>query len=226
MMLTLPVVLMWAVAAAQAGTELPLVASHLVTGPSSHVELTNRGSQPITAWSLAVVTQRGAGGTHREVETADGYLSEVTHGLPGSSDRFDRLMPGQTRQIALDSVPEGAKVEVVAVVLEDRTAFGDPEVVKAIFDHRAAERDELRKVVDILNDVLKAKQGVAALEELKARLGAPSPDQSTPHRAACEAVQTYLQRAAGSNAEEADRSIRTYAAFVQREHDLAMKHSR
>ena len=34
--------------------DLPVVASHLATGPNSHVQLTNTGSQAVNAWSLAI----------------------------------------------------------------------------------------------------------------------------------------------------------------------------
>src|SRR5256885_1637068 len=66
----------------------PVSVSNLVTGPQSHVRLTNTASQPVTAWSLAITTSTGANRTHGEVETVDGYLSEVTRGLPGSSERL------------------------------------------------------------------------------------------------------------------------------------------
>ena len=62
---------------------MPLIVSDVTTGASSHVRITNTASQPVTAWSLAVDDRIDqAAGTHREVYTTDGYLSEVTHGLP------------------------------------------------------------------------------------------------------------------------------------------------
>src|ERR1700737_4695154 len=90
-----------AVATFVVAQDLPVVASHLVTGANSQIELTNTGKQPVTAWSLAVVTPAEGRGTHRIIETVDAYLSEVTRGLPGSSEKTDRLLPGQTRRISL-----------------------------------------------------------------------------------------------------------------------------
>ncbi len=214
-----------AFAALASAADLP-VASHLVTGPSSYVELTNTAAQPVTAWSLVITTQAD-GRIRRTFETVDAYLSEVTHDLPGSSPRLDRLMPGESRRFALDPVPEGADAEVIAVVLDDRTAMGDPGTLQSIFEKRAVERDQLRSVVDTFDAVLTAKQGVAALEELRDRLGPSSEgDPSTPHRSACQAVDTALQRATVSSVEQADQLIRTYAAFVQRQYQVAAKHSR
>src|SRR5262249_42760713 len=102
-----------------AASDLPLAVSDVVTGPKSHVRITNRSSQPVTAWSLAVITHPDPDRTHREVYTADGYLSEATHGLPGASENVERLLPGQSRELPLDPLPADAKVEVAAVVLGD-----------------------------------------------------------------------------------------------------------
>jgi len=52
------------------------------------------------------------------------------------------------------------------------------------------------------------------------------PQESTPHRTAREAVETYLQRAIAGNADAAEQSIRAYAALVARQHELAVKPSR
>jgi len=61
--------------------DVPVTVSQLVTGAPSHVRLTNTSRQAVTAWSLATTAVSGDR-THREVYTADGYLSEVTHGCP------------------------------------------------------------------------------------------------------------------------------------------------
>jgi hypothetical protein len=203
--------------------DLPLTVSDLVTGPKSHVRITNRSSQPVTAWSLAVTTHPNPGRTHREIYTADGYLSEVTHGLPGSSELVERLMPGQSRELPLDTLPPDATVEVAAVVLGDGSAFGDEELISSIFAHRVKERDALRAVVDTFNEVLPAKNGTAALEALRARLtDVAEREESVPCRAALAAVQTYSQKQDG---EDIDRALATYAAFVKKEYDLAAQHS-
>src|SRR5712692_8164083 len=154
-------------------SDLPVVAGRLVTGSASHVELRNTGNQPATAWVLAITTH-GDGRTHRVVQTRDTYLSEVTRGLPGSVEELDWLRPGRTRTMTLDPLPGDATVQVLAVVLEDGTSLGDAQAVTSIFERRAAERDELRKVVDAFRDALKTGRGLAALSALKARLG-PSP---------------------------------------------------
>src|SRR6266478_172223 len=110
-------------------TEMPVTVSNLVTGPQSRVRLTNTSKQPVTAWSLATTMQAEGGRTHREVYTADGYLSEVTHGLPGASERLERLLPGQSRDITLDPLPAGATVEIIAVVMDDGSASGDEQAI-------------------------------------------------------------------------------------------------
>jgi hypothetical protein len=204
-----------------AAAAIPVAVSDLVTGPQSHVRLTNTASQPVTAWSLAISTPAGPGRTHREVETADGYLSEVTHGLPGSSERLERLMPGQSREIALGQLPDGARAEVVAAVLDDGTAFGEEEFLAPIFAKRAKERDALKAVADAFRDVLTASHGAQAIEALRGRLTAlVQRDDSLPCRAAVDAVQSVARK---TDAAEIDRSLQNYAAFVQREQALAVK---
>jgi len=211
------------ISAVFAAAESPLTVSDVVTGPSSHVKLTNTAAQPVTAWSLAA-TSTSDGRTHREVYSSDGYLSEVTHGLPGANERLERLMPGESRQLPLDPLPAGTTVEVVAAVLADGTALGDEQAIAAIFAHRAKERDALKAVVDAFNDVLPARHGAEALTALRERFAALAQrDESIPCRAALEAVQTFQQKA---GAEEIDNSLRTYAAFVQKEYALAERHSK
>jgi hypothetical protein len=206
--------------------DLPLVVSQLVTGPGSQVQLTNTGTQPVNAWSLAITTSAGAGRTHQEVRTVDAYLSEATRGIAGFPEKLDHLNAGQARVIQLDPLPADAAVRVVAVVLEDGTAAGDPNVIKSIFERRVIERDELRAVVETFNAVLAAQRGLPALEELKRRLAASSPQQeSTPHRAAREAVDSYWQRATPENADQIEQLLRGYVALVERQHALAVRHS-
>src|SRR5258706_1595153 len=114
-------------AVAQA-SEMPLTVSDLVTGAASHVRVTNTARQPVTAWSLAA-TSPTPNGTHREVYSADGYLSEVTHGLPGSNPRLERLTPGESRELPLDPLPPGSSVAVIAAVLDHGTAIGDEQAI-------------------------------------------------------------------------------------------------
>jgi hypothetical protein len=203
--------------------EMPLTVSNVVTGPKSAVTLTNTSKQPVTAWSLATTTHGDGGRTHREVYTADGYLSEVTHGLPGSSERLERLLPGQSRQITLDPLPADATVEIVGVVMDDGSAIGDEQVIAPIFAKRVRERDALKAVVDGFNDVLPARHGPEAVAALTERFAAiVQRDDSIPCRAAIDAVQNVARK---TNADEIDQSLRTYADFVKRQYELAARHS-
>jgi len=213
-----------ALVAGAAAADLPLTTSHLVVGPNSRVTLTNTANQPVTAWALATVTHQPGGRTHREVEIADGYLSEATHGLPGASARLERLMPGQSREIAIDPVPDEGTVEIVAVVLDDGTALGDETVLGEIFARRAKERDALGAVAATFEDVLRSTHGVEALDALRSRLTAIAQrEESLPCRAAIDAVNRY--RSARSDPAAIDQSLSTYAAFVAREYEIAAKHA-
>ena len=211
-----------ALIAAALAAEIPLRVSDIAPGTPGKVRLTNTSRLPVTAWSLAT-TQSSDGRTHREVHTTDGYLSEATHGIPGASAALERLMPGESRQVAIDPLPPGASVEAIAAVLDDGTAIGDEQALSAIFARRAKERDALAAVVAAFKDVLPAKHGAEALAELRQRFTAlVQREDAVPCRAALDAVQAYQQKA---NAEEIDRSLQTYASFVAREYDLAERHS-
>lgn len=202
------------------------VRARIVSGSPPRVELTNTGAQSITAWSFAVTSPNAQGGVHREVHSADVYLGEVTRGLPRSEEHLDWLRPGQSRALPIDVVPPGAAVELIAVVLADGTAVGDPQTITSWFDHRQRERDELHRVVDAFNTVLESQRGVAALEALKRRLAVSGDGQeSVPHRAAREAVDAYLSQATPGNDDATDRAARTYAALVARQYALAVKHA-
>ncbi len=210
-------------ASAAQAAESPVIISDLVTGEASHVRITNTSRQPVTAWSLAATTESSGGRTHREVYTTDGYLSEVTHGLPKAAERLERLMPGQSRDLPLDPLAAGAKVDVIATVLDDGTAIGEEGAVAAIFANRVKERDALKEVVDAFHAVLPAAHGAEALSALKARLGAlVERNDNVPCHAALEAVQAYERR---GHTQSIDKSLRTYADFVTREYALAVKHS-
>ena len=134
--------------------DLPVVASHLVTGPNSHVELTNTSDQPVTAWTLVVTAVDKDGTTHRSTETIDAYLSEVTRDFAGMSGKVDRLLPGQAREVPLEPAAAGATAEVTAVILQDGTALGDEETIASVFEHSAKERDQLKEVVGLFDGVL------------------------------------------------------------------------
>jgi len=208
-----------------AGADLPIEIARLVTGSSSHVDIKNTAAQPVTAWVVVVSTPTPTG-THRDVETIDGYLSEATRGLPRSSDRTNRLMPGESRQLSLGSLPPTATVQISAVVLDDGTALGDPEAINAIFDQRAKERDALKEVVETFRSVLEVKHGKDALDELKRRFDdTTSTPETAAHLAARDAVDSYLRRATPENVAEIDRLLREYVSLVSREYDLAVRHS-
>jgi hypothetical protein len=222
MRLFLPALLAAMVSAAQAA-ESPVIISDLVTGEASHVRITNTSRQPVTAWSLAATTEKPGGGTHREVYTTDGYLSEATHGLPKAAERLERLMPAESRELPLDPLAPGARVDVVATVMDDGTAMGDEAAVAAIFANRVKERDALKAVVDVFAAVLPEKHGADALSALRERFTAMVQQNDTvPCHAALDAVQAYERKA---QAPEIDASLRTYADFVNREYQLAAKHS-
>jgi hypothetical protein len=211
------------VSAAVSASDMPLAVSDVVTGPHSHVRLANTARQPVTAWSLAASSPSPNGGTHREVYTADGYLSEVTHGLPGANERLDRLMPGESRELPLDPLPAGSTVAVVAAVLDDGTAVGEEAAVASIFARRAKERDALKAVVDTFAGVLPSKHGADALTTLRERFAALAQrDDTMPCRAALDAVQQFQRK---TNTDEIDNSLRMYADFVRRQYDLAKKHA-
>jgi hypothetical protein len=204
--------------------EFPVTA-RLTAGPPSRVELKNTGTRAITAWSFAVVSPTQTG-THREVHSADVYLSEVTRGLPGSEAHLDWLRPGESRTVPVDAAPSGASVEIVALVLEDGTAIGEQAAIASVFAHRASERDELKKVVDAFNAAMQSRRGVAALEELQQRFAATAGAQeSVPHRSAREAVESWLQKAKAGGEDQVDQSVRSYVAFVTRQYEAASKHA-
>jgi hypothetical protein len=201
--------------------------ARIVAGSPPRVELTNAGNQPITAWSFAVVSPNAQGGMHRELHTADVYLSEVTRGLPRSQEHLDWIQPGRSTMVPIDVAPAGATVEVVAVVLADRRALGDPQTIRSFFEHRRVERDQLREVSEIMNGVLKTQRGVAALKTIDAQLAARGGGESVPLLTAREAVAAYLAKAgSGSGQDEAaDQQIRQYTAFVTKQYELAATHA-
>jgi hypothetical protein len=204
--------------------DLPLSVK-LVTS-SNQVELRNTGSQPINAWAFAVTSPNAGGGIHRVFQSADVYLSEVTGGLQGAAPHLNRLMPGESRLVPTDTPPAGASAQPVAVILQDNTAMGDEAQIASFFEKRAAERDQLKEVVDLLNAAAASAHGTAALEDLQRRLGTSSGEaESVPHRSAREAVAAWQQKAKTAGADELDGSIKAYASFVARQYDVAAQHA-
>src|SRR5262249_4214574 len=132
-------------------------------------------------------------------------------------------MPGESRDLPIDPLPSGAKVEVIATVLDDRTAIGDEQALAAIFANRVKERNALKSVVDTFDGVLPTVHGADALSALRDRFRAlVAREDNVPCHAALDAVQTYQTSA---DPAQIDRSLRTYADFVTREYELAVKHS-
>ena len=71
--------------------------------------------------------------------------------------------------------------------------------------------------------MLPAKHGADALAALKDRFAAlVEQNDNVPCHAALDAVQAYERK---GQADQVDKSLRTYADFVTREYDLAVKHS-
>jgi len=196
----------------------------VMPGSPARVELTNTGTQPITAWSFTVATPT-ATGVHREGHSADVYLSEVTGNLPGAQPHLDRIMPGQSRALPVDAAGADASVQLTALILQDGTGLGDPATLKTFFDRRATEREQLRQVADAFRSVLASKRGTAALEDLRQRLLRSGIDESAPLRTAREAVDALLQKAKAGSEDDADRSVRVYADFVARQYETAVAHA-
>ena len=114
-------------------------------------------------------------------------------------------------------------MDVVATVMDDGTAIGDEAALASIFANRVKERDALKAVVDVFAAVLPEKHGADALSALRERFTALVQQNDTvPCHAALDAVQAYERKA---QAPEIDASLRTYADFVNREYQLAAKHS-
>jgi hypothetical protein len=211
-------------AAAVLASEFP-AAVRLLPG-SPRVEMTNTGTQAITAWSFAVSTPNASGGVHRETHTADVYLSEVTGTLPGAEPHLDRILPGQSRALPIDAAGPDASVQIIALVLQDGTALGDPAVITSWFAHRALERDQLRAVSETFRTVLGAKRGIAALTELSREFQSAAGEESGPRRTARDAVGALLRKAQAGSEDDADRSARRYAEFVSTQYDTAVTHAR
>src|SRR5262245_24315296 len=207
-----------------AAADAPLSA-RLIPGSPPAVELRNPGAKAATAWSFAVSSPNPNGGIHRELHSADVYLSEVTRGLPRAPNHLDWLRTGETRTVPVDAAPPGASVEIMAVVFEDGTTWGEKKTPTEFFSQRARERDELGKVVATFDAVVPAQNGVAALEELHRRFASTGAEESTPHRSAREAVDAYLQKAKAPTPEDTDQALRIYIEFVRKQHDLAVKHA-
>ena len=202
----------------------PLTIGKITTG-ATQVELRNTGTQPINAWAFAVSSPNASGGIHRVFHSSDVYLSEVTGGLQGAEPHLRLLQPGDSRTVPVDPLPAGASVQVVAVVLDDNTAFGDDQTIASFFEKRVAERDGLKKVVDTFNAALQSQRGAAALQDLKRRFAAgEGTAESVPHRSARLAVDAWLQRT-GASDDDVDRSLRTYAAFVTKQYEAASNHA-
>jgi len=195
----------------------------VMPGSPARVELTNTGTQPITAWSFTVATPT-ATGVHREGHSADVYLSEVTANLPGAPPHLDRILPGQSRALPVDAAGADASAQLTALILQDGTGLGDPVALKSFFDRRATEREQLRQVAEAFRTVLASKRGMAALEDLRQRLQSGN-DESVPRRTAREAVDALLQKAKAGSEDDADRSVRTYADFVIRQYETAIAHA-
>jgi hypothetical protein len=203
----------------------PPLAVRALAGPPSQVELRNTATQPINAWAFAISSPNANGGIHRVFHSSDVYMSEVTSGLQGAETHLRVLQPGESRTVPVDPLPRDATVQVMAAVLDDNTAFGDDQTIAGIFQKRIVERDQLKQVVDIFNASLQAQQGAAVLQDLKRRFAAGAgADESPAHRSARQAVDAFLQRAAG-NTEDVIPALRTYVGFVTKQYEAAAKHA-
>lgn len=213
-----------ALIAALLAAELPLEVGKVAPG-ARQVELRNAGTQPINAWAFAISSPNASGGIRRVFHSSDVYMSEVTGGLQGAEPHLRLLQPGETRAVPIDPLPDGASVQVVAVVLADNSAHGDDQTIASFFEKRAAERDGLKKVVDTFNAALQSQKGAAALQDLKRRFAeGANATESVPHRSARLAVDAWQQRT-GATDDDVDRSLRTYVAFVTKQYEAAAAHA-
>jgi len=212
------------VVAAMFAVDLPLTATRAAGGPANRVELRNGGTQPINAWVFAVTTPNAGGGIHRTIYSADVYLSEVTGTVQGTQSHLRPLQPGEARAVPVDSLPDEASLQVIAAVFDDNSAAGDEQTIDSIFHQRGADRDAFKAVLDTFDAVLADTHGNAALQALQQRFAAGAgASEATPHRAARESVTAMLQRNPAAADEAVDQSLRSYVAFVTRQHEIASR---
>lgn len=191
---------------------------------ASQVDLRNTGTRPINAWAFAVSTPNPNGGIHRVFYSADVYMSEVTGDLQGAAPHLRVLMPSERRAVPVDAMPADATIQTIAVIFDDNSAVGDEQTIAGLFQKRAADRDELKQVVDAFASVLSSARGNAALRSLQQRFAVGgSAEESAPRRSARDAVNAWLQRPAGASDADVDRAIQSYVEFVTRQHSVAEK---
>jgi len=203
----------------------PPLAARALPGPPSQVELRSAATRPINAWVFAISSPNPSGGIHRVFHSSDVYMSDVTGGLQGAEPHLRVLQPGESRAVPVDPFPSDATVQVVAVVFDDNSAYGDEQTIAGIFEKRVIERDQLKEVVDMFTDSLQSEPGPATLLDLKRRFdgGAVGPE-SAAHRSARLAVDAFLQRAV-ENREDVIPAFRTYVWFVKTQYEAAAKHA-
>src|SRR5687767_12339570 len=119
----------------------PPLTARAIPGPPSQVELRNTGTRPINAWAFAISAPNASGGIRRTFHSADVYMSEVTAEMQRAAPHLRVLKPGESRTVPVDPFPPNATVQVIAVVLDDNTAFGDEQTIAGFFENRAVERD-------------------------------------------------------------------------------------
>ena len=118
-----------------AAAEMPLRVGDLVTGPPTHVRVTNTSTLAVTAWALAAtIAERQR--RHSSAGLFGRRLSERGHARSAELERAHRAAHARRiARVALDPLPAGPTVDVIAAVLDDGTAVGDEDALRAIFEN-------------------------------------------------------------------------------------------
>jgi hypothetical protein len=213
-----------------AGQEVPVVIHDAqLKSDRLELELVNNGPSPATAWTIDVNVHRTVGGPSRHSSIGiDNYTVDAVRGLVPAKEVDAKFpQPGQPYAFSImgsfESVPE---VHVVAVVLEDGTAYGDQDVVRQVFERRTAERDAAQSVLAELRGVQRSKRGMAALVDAKARMAIPlanSPGAGMWRLADQNLALKIREAEAGRT--DPDLALASVIDTVGREYQAAIKHS-
>lgn len=124
-------------------------------------DLWNTSDKMITAWRLSLAYDDGTGKSRQSVLDQDFALSPERRGEGQPARRGSRiespLLPGEVAsavwEIELPGVDQehsALSLRVVAVVFEDRSFVGDPEVSRAILSARSVRLEEMRSALVLL----------------------------------------------------------------------------
>jgi hypothetical protein len=139
-----------AVSPSCADVPLSVVPESVQPGKSTiSLRVTNTGTLPITAYALEVTVRLPDGKSMTYQTDADSYLI---------ADQRHLLEPGESR-VTAEWLPAGVTLSdvsttVTAAVFDDTTTTGRPAVAKTILERRATERDEMRRWLTTLKELL------------------------------------------------------------------------